>query len=116
MRAASFFVLLAVAAGLIVTVKEGDEECVFERLDKDNKLAGSFEVLSGGNFDIDALVTGPSGDAHYKQLRQKTGSLQIMAPTSGLYKVCFSNKGISPGDKLVAVRARARARDQPPRR
>lgn len=96
--------LLASASALILSVSEGDEECVFESVDKDNKLVGSFEVLSGGSYDIDATVTGPNGNVHFKQLRQKTGSLQVMAPVSGLYQVCFSNKAGSSGEKLVAVR------------
>ncbi len=114
-RASFLAALLLTAAGLIVSVKEGEEECVYERIEKDNKLVGSFEVLSGGALDIDALVTGPNGDAHYKQLRQKTGSLQVMAPAAGLYKVCFANKGISAGDKLVAVRAALRRCAHPTR-
>jgi hypothetical protein len=96
--------LLASASALILSVSEGDEECVFESVDKDNKLVGSFEVLSGGSYDIDATVTGPNGNVHFKQLRQKSGSLQVMAPVSGLYQVCFSNKAGSSGEKLVAVR------------
>jgi hypothetical protein len=70
--------LAALAAdALLISVAPNDEECLYERLEKDNKLVGSFEVLSGGGFDIDAVVTGPDGVVHYKQLRQKTGSVQL---------------------------------------
>ena len=71
-------------------------------VDKDNKLAGSFQVLSGGMLDVDAAVYGPGGETHYSVQRQKSGTFQVMAPSAGFYKFCLSNKMSTITDKTVA--------------
>lgn len=77
MRAFFLLAAVAVSTGLMLTVVPNGEECVYERIAKDNKLSGSFEVTSGGDFDISVFVTGPNGDNHYKEKRSKSGSFQL---------------------------------------
>ncbi len=103
------------ARGLILTVGGAAEECVFERVEKDNKLEGSFEVVSGAQGALYLLVTGPSGEAHFSSEKARTSKFTVMAPSSGLYKVCLANKDRE--EKAVAVRgqglaARAASRQQ----
>ena len=108
MRAALFLTLLPHAAvAIVTTVSSHDEECVYERVEKDNKLVGSFQVLSGGLLDVDAAVFGPGGETHYSVQRQKSGSFAVMAPVGGFYKFCLSNKMSTITDKAVAVRESA---------
>jgi hypothetical protein len=75
----AFFLLAAfsLGAGLMMLVSPNGEECVYERVVKDNKLSGSYEVASGGDYDISASVFGPNEESHYKQVRQKAGSFQM---------------------------------------
>jgi hypothetical protein len=93
--------LLHGSVAIILTVPAGADECVSERLVKDNKLTGSFEVLAGD--EVGVVVYGPDGSAHYSTGRVKSGNLQVIAPTDGLYKLCLLNQ---PGRdaKTVAVR------------
>ena len=90
MRAALIFLsLFNAVAGLMLSVIPNGEECIYERVAKDNKLSGSFEVTSGGDFDISVIVSGPTGENHYKQLRSKSGSFQLY--------VCFFSTVLSLG-------------------
>ena len=95
------------ATGLILTVEpyhlRNGEECVFERVEKDNKLGGSFEVVSGSSGAVNLYVTGPSGESHFSSDKVKSSKFTVMAPSSGLYKVCLVNKDRE--EKSVAVRA-----------
>ena len=94
---------------LILTVEpyhvRSGEECVFERVEKDNKLGGSFEVVSGaaggGPGAVYLHVTGPSGEAHFSSEKAHTSKFTVMAPAAGLYKVCLVNKDRE--EKSVAV-------------
>lgn len=103
LRAAVLACAAAAASGIVMTVGSHDEECVMEQVEKDNKLTGSFEVLSGGLLDVDAIVLGPNGEAHYSVQRQKTGTFSVLAPTTGLYKLCLSNRMSTMTEKTVAL-------------
>lgn len=77
-------------------------QCFMEMLEAQNKMKGSFEVISGGLLDIDVTVFGPHGEAHYSVQRQKQGTFTVMAQTTGLYRVCFSNRMSTLTEKTVA--------------
>lgn len=63
---------------------------------------GSFEVISGGLLDIDVTVYGPSNEVHYTVQRQKTGTFSLLAPTTGAYRICLSNRMSTLTEKTVA--------------
>lgn len=92
----------APAAALLVTVGAHDDECFFENVEQSNKLMGSFEVISGGLMDVDVAVYGPQNEVHYSVQRQKTGTFSLLAPTTGPYRVCLSNRMSTMTDKTVA--------------
>ena len=46
---------------------------------------------------------GPHGESHHSTPRQKSGTFTVIAPTSGLYRVCFSNRMSTLTEKTVAV-------------
>lgn len=85
---------------LILTVPGATDECVFERVEKSNKLQGSFEVVSGVG-EVIASVYGPSGELHFNSDKAKSNRLNVMAPMSGLYKLCLTNR--DRDEKSVAV-------------
>ena len=104
---------LAPSDSLILSVEpfhiRSGEECVFEKVEKDNKLVGSFEVVSGvSGFDVTVFlyVTGPTGETYFSSEKVRSTQFTVMAPTTGLYKVCLVNKDRE--EKSVAVRAGSR--------
>ena len=80
----------------------GPAQCFFEEVQAGNKLTGSFEVISGGVFDIDATVFGPKDEAHYSVLRQRSGHFTVLAPMAGNYRLCFSSRMSTMVPKKVA--------------
>ena len=51
-------------------------------------------------------VFGPHGEAHYAVQRQKQGTFTAMAQSSGLYRICFSNRMSTLTEKSVAFSLR----------
>ena len=118
---------LATAASAIdITVPSGkiDSECFIERIEANNKLTGSFEVISGGFLDIDmdvrtctepkrnagitppppSQINGPNGAQLYTATRETQGHFNILAPMEGDYQICFSNRLSTSAEKVVSFR------------
>jgi emp24/gp25L/p24 family/GOLD len=55
-RTAVFSCVAACVLAAVVSVPAAGKECFVEVVESNNKLVGSFEVLSGGLLDIDATV------------------------------------------------------------
>jgi hypothetical protein len=47
-------------------------------------------------------VYGPQNEVHYSVQRQKTGTFSLLAPTTGLYRICLSNRMSTLTEKTVA--------------
>lgn len=45
---------------------------------------------------------GPQNEVHYSVQRQKTGTFSLMAPTTGPYRICLSNRMSTLTEKTVA--------------
>lgn len=55
---------------LQMTVPATGEECIYQQVEENNKLKGSFEVLAGGFLDIDATVRGRTQFVPFSDSRQ----------------------------------------------
>lgn len=109
-RALALLALAACTATAVqVHVPAHEEECFGEHVDGGNKITGSFEVISSdsGIHDVDAAILGPAGEAHYHVTRQRQGHFTVMAPVTGLYRLCFSNRKSTMTGKTVAFSLRA---------
>ncbi len=71
-------------------------------MEANNKLVGSFEVISGGLLDVDVSVRGPSNEVHYSVERQKAGTFNMIAPSAGVYRLCFANRAATMAEKAIA--------------
>ena len=93
------------ALAVQVTVPASGDECFVQDVEQANKLAGSFEVLSGGLLDVDCVVTGPNRETHYSTQRQKSGAFSLLAPSTGAYSICFSNRCERASERASAANA-----------
>jgi len=110
----ALLLLLAPAARAVqITVPPSGDECFQQDVEQANKLSGSFEVLSGGLLDVDCTVTGPSRETHYSTQRQKSGAFSLLAPATGSYSICFSNRRVAARER-TRRRPRARGLRAPP--
>lgn len=83
-------------------VKASNEQCFFERTTPGQKIHASFEVVSGGNREIDFKVIDSKSDLVYEVKKKKDGTLQFYSLNTGTYTFCFSNQAARLTDKIVA--------------
>lgn len=59
------------------------------------------QVIAGGNYDIDCLVTDPLNNALYEERRKQYDSFTHTTAMKGVYAVCFSNEFSTFSHKTV---------------
>jgi hypothetical protein len=99
--AAALALLARGARAVQITVPPSGDECFMQDVEQANKLSGSFEVLAGGLLDVDCTVTGPSRETHYSTQRQKSGAFSLLAPATGSYSICFSNRRVRAAQRVA---------------
>ena len=60
-----------------------------------------FQVIQGGNYDVDMELTGPSGQILYKDVKKQYDSFTWTTDATGDYKFCFSNEFSTYTHKVV---------------
>ena len=60
-------------------------------------------MVTGGHYDVDAVVVDPMGKELYKQVKKQYDSFNWNVTTTGTYKACFSNEFSTFSHKLVYV-------------
>lgn len=51
-----------------------------------------FQVISGGNYDVDCFVTDPHNSILYNERKKQYDSFSHTTAMKGVYQVCFSNE------------------------
>ena len=57
--------------------------------------------MTGGHYDVDALIMDPNKNVIYKEVKKQYDSHTWKASTTGEYRVCFSNEFSTFSHKLV---------------
>ena len=83
-------------------VDAGDERCVQQEFEKEKTVHIFFEVIMGGDQEIDVGVFSPENEELYNANSEQEGSYSFIAKANGRYRICFSNVRASSGDKLVS--------------
>jgi hypothetical protein len=96
-----FIIFVQTSNGRIFTIiPPNDEVCFEEQVDEGVPgLKGSFEVIEGGQLDVDLLIT-KNGQQVHAEAYARQGDIDI-AKGSGRYKVCFGNRMSSVTEKHV---------------
>lgn len=99
------YVLLHVCAvfgtELTFELSDNDKQCFYEELEKDVKFDIDFQVISGGNYDVDCFVTDPQNNVLYNEKKKQYDSFSHTTAMKGVYKVCFSNEFSTFTHKIV---------------
>merc|ERR1711991_157164 len=95
-------VCLVSCTGLSWDVDAGDERCVMHDFEKDKTVHLFFEVIMGGQQDIDVHVFSPENEELYTAAQEQEGSYSFIAKVTGRYRFCFSNEHASSANKLVS--------------
>ncbi|XP_008303250.1 transmembrane emp24 domain-containing protein 3 [Stegastes partitus] len=80
---------------------DNDKQCFYEELEKDVKFDIDFQVIAGGNYDVDCFVTDPQNNVLYNEKKKQYDSFSHTTIMKGEYKVCFSNEFSTFTHKIV---------------
>jgi protein ERP2 len=79
------------------------KECFHEVIEKDVESTLEFQVVTGGHYDVDVVLTDPMKNVLYKQVKKQYDSFQWKAERTGEYVACFSNEFSTFSHKLVYI-------------
>ncbi|XP_053175391.1 transmembrane emp24 domain-containing protein 3 [Scomber japonicus] len=91
---------------LTFELPDNDKQCFYEELEKDVKFDIDFQVISGGNYDVDCFVTDPQNNVLYNEKKKQYDSFSHTTAMKGIYKVCFSNEFSTFTHKIVYLEFR----------
>ena len=106
---ALFVILLAMASRHILAVEltfelpDNARECFYEVIEKDTEATLEFQVVTGGHYDVDVILTDPRKQVLYKQVKKQYDSHTFKAEMTGEYAACFSNEFSTFSHKLVYI-------------
>ncbi|XP_058788901.1 transmembrane emp24 domain-containing protein 7 [Phymastichus coffea] len=91
------------AGGVELTFELPDnaKECFYQPIEKNVTSTLEFQVVTGGQYDVDVTLESPTNEIIYKQIKTQFDSHTFTPTVSGVYKACFSNEFSTFSHKLV---------------
>ncbi|TRY95304.1 hypothetical protein DNTS_006751 [Danionella cerebrum] len=80
------------ATELTFELPDNEKQCFYEDLEQGVKFDLDFQVIAGGNYDVDCFVTDPMNNLLYQERKKQYDSFSHTTVMKGVYKVCFSNE------------------------
>lgn len=99
----SLFGTILQTAGVELSFELPDnaKQCFFQEIEKNHTAMFEFQVVTGGQYDVDVTLEAPNKEIIYKQIKTQFDSHQFTAPMTGAYQACFSNEFSTFSHKLV---------------
>ncbi|XP_013392434.1 transmembrane emp24 domain-containing protein 3-like [Lingula anatina] len=91
----------ALGVELTFELPDNARDCFHEVIDKDVKCTIEFQVITGGNYDVDLELKSPSGQILYKDVKKQYDSFTWTTDMRGEYTFCFSNEFSTYSHKTV---------------
>jgi len=88
---------------LTFELPDSAKECFHEIIEKDVESTLEFQVVTGGHYDVDVILTDPMRKVLYKQVKKQYDSFTWTAEKTGEYVACFSNEFSTFSHKLVYI-------------
>lgn len=86
---------------LTFELPDNDKMCFYENVDKGVQATLEFQVITGGNYDVDLELTAPNGQVLYKDIKKQYDSFTWTASITGIHTFCFSNEFSTFTHKVV---------------
>uniref|UniRef100_A0AAZ3QJ85 isocitrate dehydrogenase (NADP(+)) n=1 Tax=Oncorhynchus tshawytscha TaxID=74940 RepID=A0AAZ3QJ85_ONCTS len=96
-----FLVIVVCSTELTFELPDNDKQCFYEELQNGVKFDLDFQVIAGGNYDVDCFVTDPVNNVLYQERKKQYDSFSHTTTMKGTYKVCFSNEFSTFSHKTV---------------
>ncbi|XP_066589896.1 transmembrane emp24 domain-containing protein 7-like [Prorops nasuta] len=99
----TFFGATIIAGGVELSFELPDnaKECFYQEIEKNVTSTLEFQVVTGGQYDVDVTLQAPNNEIIYKQVRTQFDSHTFVPTESGVYIACFSNEFSTYSHKLV---------------
>lgn len=97
----SLFLGSSLAVELTFELPDNEKQCFHEMIDKDVACNLEYQVITGGNYDVDVEILSPNGKLLYKDIKKQYDSFQWTSDTSGTYQFCFSNEFSTFSHKVI---------------
>ncbi|KAF4111158.1 transmembrane emp24 domain-containing protein 3 [Onychostoma macrolepis] len=95
------YIAIANATELTFELPDNEKQCFYEDLEQGAKFDIDFQVIAGGNYDVDCFVTDPLNNVLYQERKKQYDSFSHTTTMKGVYKVCFSNEFSTFSHKTV---------------
>jgi len=112
MRLVRFVLILAVlnvssiysnSVQLTFELPDNEVQCFYEHVNKGVNTVVEFQVVTGGNYDVDMIMKSPRGKILYQDQKKQYDSFKHVAEVEGIYEVCFSNEFSTFTHKVVFI-------------
>lgn len=94
-------VFLVGSVELTFELPDNAKECFYQEIEKNVSSMLEFQVVTGGQYDVDVTLEAPNKEIIYQILKTQFDSHSFVAPMTGVYKACFSNEFSTFSHKLV---------------
>lgn len=86
---------------LTFELPDNEKMCFHEEVAKGEQATLEFQVITGGNYDVDLEITAPNGQVLYKDIKKQYDSFTWTADYKGVHSFCFSNEFSTFTHKIV---------------
>lgn len=93
--------ILVNSVELTFELPDNARECFYEEIKKNQTATLEFQVVTGGQYDVDVSLESPTKEILYRQVKTQFDSHQFTAQASGIYAACFSNEFSTFSHKLI---------------
>jgi len=100
---AAWLITGVLSVELTFELPDNAKECFHEIIEKDTDSTLEFQVVTGGHYDVDVILTDPMKNVLYKQVKKQYDSFNWKAEKTGEYIACFSNEFSTFSHKLVYI-------------
>ena len=86
---------------LTFELPDNENMCFHEHVDKGEQATFEFQVITGGNYDVDLEIKAPNNQVLYKDIKKQYDSFSWTADYKGVHSFCFSNEFSTFTHKIV---------------
>lgn len=93
--------MTCLAGEMTFELPDNERMCFHELIDKGANCVLEFQVIEGGNYDVDMILTSPSGSVLYNEPKKQYDQYKWTTEEHGEFRFCFSNEFSTFTHKMV---------------
>ncbi|XP_030761891.1 transmembrane emp24 domain-containing protein 7 [Sitophilus oryzae] len=94
-------VLNVFSSEITFELPDNGKECFFQEIKANTTATLEFQVVTGGQYDVDVTLQDPLKQVIYQQAKMQFDSHSFTAQRTGIYSACFSNEFSTFSHKIV---------------